>query len=1518
MGFLVLISLQGKAWHLEVGSFRSNDTIHDDPVFEFFAFHQEFDEVPLVFTLIGDKGYNPADLRIKQIETTGITATVVEPPAEDGPHLSEPVYYIAINEGIFYLPDGTPIYAGAVSTKEVQCDLSPESGSETNYAVFDDNQDCNHGWVTISFPENLFDTPPVILVTVQTMVNEPKEEDAKINNTPCINADEKEPPACSSQPWFTAVASDVSEYGFKLALERSETYSELTPEELEEETVAFLALPASVVSSFFFELQSGVQNALYETQKVENILGWGDNQNSGGTKFDFAHDYDNSPLVLAGKNSRNEDDGGWLRLASLTEDNAGLVVDEDKDIDRERNHAGETAGVVVFSRSFHAEFAELAGAVYNDPIAAADPDNFEPLSGVLVYAFYDDGDGEPDADDFLAAKGKTNSDGTYRLSVPVCPEGDGCTYWVVVDSKSINPSSGYNDGYDLSDVWAEQTYGPAGALCADPEGFLGGTDGLYRRREAGPCYSGRRGDASDGVPAELALGDAFPEGAEHVAGVNVQQDDVSNLDFAFSFNVVTNVNDQDDDAEGRYCQGCLRQFVINANAIVGENAMRFVPAVPANQTDDTNRWWQVVVEDLATETEELVVKDPNTTISGRAYSYANGTDERKENSALVRTPEGVGVSSPMVLEFQGPQLELYVRPVSSPGIAIDSSDVTVERLAIYGMRMAAAIDIVGSLDGVLVQENFLGARANAANPGADKAAAIGLSVEDSASVHLLHNYIANTIKSGVYYTGDGEIVNNFIENIGIGDPCADGISLHGFASPLVQANYIYRTAAYGIDTVDVNQTNTPYRLLENTITLTGQGDQDDDDGDGEAERTFCPSRDTSPDLNQDELGGIRAGGEEGQIVRNKIYATPGHGVVVFGKKIKISQNEIFGNAGISIDLFKKTLDQSNGDGVTPNDGAIDSDWGNQKQDYPVLTSARISRNGSALELVLDGYIGTPTSTTYDDQSFTLEVFKADDDKNNNGDIIEGDGAEAPHGEGRWYLGKCDVVLAEHGAFSCTVPVALPEGETLSPGDFVTATVTDAEGNTSEFGPNRVVHELSPYTQIVVINEVYFQEIGRGATADTNDEFIELFNAGTEPISLDDWRIGDSDLVAGEFEGFSAALSGTLQPGQYAVVWIGSEAEGHTAPNAAIQIYVYKKASLNNSGDDIYLFDNQNRLVDYMAYGTGSAIDSPPVFGIWDPVNQSSLDDVDEGQSISLTPNGVDSNTSACWEKTTSGDAQNYCGNVPVTVDTDDYDGRITSVGNHNNGFDITGRVYEDLEPSGAWDAGESWENGVTVYIKLIQDGVLKHVVEVAPGLGEFRIASVPPGEYELLLDDNEDEADLEPTAPDGWLFTSPEDGKRGVVIESGAVSGQDFGLFHGFKVSGRVFLDTGEGGGTANDALQNGEERGVANVLVTASDGDESRGVRADAEGRYTLYVPYNWGEVVVYHDRRPASGYNLDGSVETAYRVESYEEAKAADSPAARIELGVAADLAGQELLNHNFGVVFASEFRADQSGSA
>lgn len=99
----------------------------------------------------------------------------------------------------------------------------------------------------------------------------------------------------------------------------------------------------------------------------------------------------------------------------------------------------------------------------------------------------------------------------------------------------------------------------------------------------------------------------------------------------------------------------------------------------------------------------------------------------------------------------------------------------------------------------------------------------------------------------------------------------------------------------------------------------------------------------------------------------------------------------------------------------------------------------------------------------------------------------------------------------------------------------------------------------------------------------------------------------------------------------------------------------KWQAFNDVGDDLWIFDGDGLLVDYVAWNDGNGqahVDAPPLgLGIWDPVDEARLASAVAGQSISLavlTPAGARS--SACWEPTGSGTAT--CAGAFVTQDLD--------------------------------------------------------------------------------------------------------------------------------------------------------------------------------------------------------------------------------------------------------------------------
>jgi titin len=152
-----------------------------------------------------------------------------------------------------------------------------------------------------------------------------------------------------------------------------------------------------------------------------------------------------------------------------------------------------------------------------------------------------------------------------------------------------------------------------------------------------------------------------------------------------------------------------------------------------------------------------------------------------------------------------------------------------------------------------------------------------------------------------------------------------------------------------------------------------------------------------------------------------IGSDPAHFLGDAGTGNAVLGNSIFNNAGLGIDLGPF-------DGVTAND-VDDADSGpNNLQNFPVLTrAAAIAGVGTYVAGSLDSGL---------DQSYRIEFFSDP--------APDGSG----HGEGRVFLGAITVVIPGNTvSFAALLPVAAASGSA------VTATATDAAGNTSEFAFN---------------------------------------------------------------------------------------------------------------------------------------------------------------------------------------------------------------------------------------------------------------------------------------------------------------------------------------------------------------------------------------------------------------------------------------------------------------------------------
>ncbi|WP_298607425.1 lamin tail domain-containing protein [uncultured Thiothrix sp.] len=293
----------------------------------------------------------------------------------------------------------------------------------------------------------------------------------------------------------------------------------------------------------------------------------------------------------------------------------------------------------------------------------------------------------------------------------------------------------------------------------------------------------------------------------------------------------------------------------------------------------------------------------------------------------------------------------------------------------------------------------------------------------------------------------------------------------------------------------------------------------------------------------------------------------------------------------------------------------------------------------------------------------------------------------------------------------------------------------------------ITYPISALRSQLVINEVLYKQSGANTLAE-NDEFIELYNAGAAAIDLTRLRLLDGNLFTNEIDGTAGNITGntsaftfsctttqtcsgaSLLPAKsYAVIWIGQQSAKTSAPYASFQAWLRNVPKLNDTGDDVWLYEQTSTglsLVDYVSVGSGTAVNTNVPSTIWDFTYNTALANFTKGQSLSLSPNGQ-SSTGACWEPTTSGLASTHCPNYLPTLDTDSSSTRISSQGNANTTLHfISGRVFQDLNVN-SLDDSESGLGKVNVVLYHLAN----HACETrqTDASGAYRFTGLVNGDY---------------------------------------------------------------------------------------------------------------------------------------------------------------------------------------------
>ncbi|MEM7457396.1 MAG: cadherin domain-containing protein, partial [Planctomycetota bacterium] len=207
----------------------------------------------------------------------------------------------------------------------------------------------------------------------------------------------------------------------------------------------------------------------------------------------------------------------------------------------------------------------------------------------------------------------------------------------------------------------------------------------------------------------------------------------------------------------------------------------------------------------------------------------------------------------------------------------------------------------------------------------------------------------------------------------------------------------------------------------------------------------------------------------------------------------ISENLIYGNAGLGIDIDSSGNPASTGDGVTLNDGGDPDSGANDQQNYPVIDSVQTD----GVNVRIAGSLNAAPSS-----SFRLEFFTSTT------------GDTSGYGEAERFVGS--VVAVTDGAGNATFDQTYLFS--IAPDEVVTATATEllsgpATGSTSEFAQNRVANEAP----IIVSN-------GGGATA-----FINLNENQTAVTTVSATDANVADVMSYSISGGPDQALFTIDP-----------------------------------------------------------------------------------------------------------------------------------------------------------------------------------------------------------------------------------------------------------------------------------------------------------------------------------------------------------------------------------------------------
>lgn len=656
-------------------------------------------------------------------------------------------------------------------------------------------------------------------------------------------------------------------------------------------------------------------------------------------------------------------------------------------------------------------------------------------------------------------------------------------------------------------------------------------------------------DSASQVPQSVAEVDPINSG-----------DEIEDVDFGFNFDTIVSTRDAASCAPSGTsstffpCQGNLRQFIINANALGSEGALTQAGGGLLDGSGTTlpggfeSSIFMIPSGALTTGVAMITLSTALPAVTGSGTRLDATTQTVNIGNTNGGSPLGtggtVGVDNISLPQIQRPEVQLNCA-ASATALTLSGSSQTL-----IGFALRQGYILLSGASGT-ARNNLVGMTATGSSADASSAA---YGIAFSASGATIRNNLVTVNNSAIRSDGGGTgstiTLNEVARPSGGHTNTFDGILLiNGASSVQIVANLVRDQRGGGIE-LGFGAASNVYanvQVTNNTVQNNGF-----DSG-------------STPATERLGMVGYNYTGSNVVFSRNRVLSNGGPGLVLLNASgTIISQNSfssnggIAANSGVAIDLDPNTRDPNSlgtPNGATIND-ANDADSGpNGLLNYPVITSAIIA-NG---ELSVAGF-ARPGSA--------IELYVAQADPSGFGEgltylttLAEGAAGDLNATTGTYGPAAINGVLqgmdtTNRFAFRMAIPA------TVSIGAVLTSTAT-LGGQTSEFGGNVTVTTGPTLTHLKWV-------------AVLSDPLNNTTNPKSIPGAMQVYTLRISNQGAGSVDTNTVAIVDAVPANTALFVQdLGGAGSGpvaftNGAPTSAL---TYAFAGLGNGGDDLEFSNN---------------------------------------------------------------------------------------------------------------------------------------------------------------------------------------------------------------------------------------------------------------------------------------------------------------------------------------------------------